>query len=128
MVLEPGQNSFSFADNLVNLSILDNDMLVKNISKPYLFVTLKHYYDKPKIYDIAEFDVTLSDTSSKTNKLDNILRSQSLLGTNFALENAMQVDQNDFDWDAATETLQTGMTKYKSDMQRNNNDMLNQIE
>ena len=75
MILEPGQNSFSLTDNTVNLSILDNDMLVKNISKPYLFVTLKHYFDKPKIYDITEFDMTVSEKSDKSSNINNVLRS-----------------------------------------------------
>ena len=128
MILEPGQNSFSLTDNTVSLQILDNDMLIKNISKPYLFVTLKHYYDKPKIYDITEFDVSVSDRSVMSSNLTNVLRSQSLIGTNFALENAMEVNRMDFDWDAATETLQSGMVKYKSDMHAQHPDMMLQIE
>ena len=50
-------------------------MLVKNISKPYLFVTLKHYFDKPKIYDITEFDMTVSEKSDKSSNINNVLRS-----------------------------------------------------
>jgi len=34
-----------------NVTRLDNDLIIKNIQKPYLFITLKHYKDKPIISD-----------------------------------------------------------------------------
>lgn len=66
-------------------------------------MTLKHYLDKPSYYNTPEDDfnaIANSTNMTTTNiKNDNVpedtLRSQSIVGTNFALELAMMEEPSD---------------------------------
>lgn len=78
--------------------------LIQNVSKPYIIVTLKHYVDAPRHQDL-EFDPAEGAESSFRHAdldkrdliapLDGMIRSQSIIGTKFALENMMFEDEEE---------------------------------
>lgn len=78
--------------------------LIQNVPKPYIIVTLKHYVDAPRHQDL-EFDPTEGVESSFRHAeldkkdlvapLDDMIRSQSIIGTKFALENMMFEDEEE---------------------------------
>jgi len=90
---------------------VDNDTLIKNLEKPYLFVTAKHYADtlqmKDKDHDSSSSILAMTsnalesferkeETKASPNETDDFeerrtrMESMSFADTNFALENLVR--------------------------------------
>jgi hypothetical protein len=100
--------------------------LIQNVSKPYIIVTLKHYVDAPRHQDLefepsegvgSSFRHADLDKRDLTAPLDGMIRSQSIIGTKFALENMMFEDEDDTFINRASETFgRLGLKKAASEV------------
>ena len=61
---------------VTNLSFLDNDVLIKNVKKPYVIITLKQYVDRKIELDYLNYDFEAVQNS--TNMINS--RAESMFG------------------------------------------------